>query len=333
MAKFSAREIASVAAISVSAGVLVVVISLAFGQRGSTGRAAAPPPDIAPPPVTRVVRPLPPAGVPRTAADRATQESAPRPAPKPASPEPRLPAPATAAPIPDDINVRAATTRPPENAQVVVLVSGAVARPGLYALARGARVADAIRMAGGATALSVSSAADLRLNRVLRRTDQVHVPAAPLGENRRSSAAENAAPERAKPSPPPDPPTPRRQQRRAAQSKSSSAPLPAAPAAGASAGPPPVPAPGAGTPDDAPAAGAPGETRASVPASPAARVNLNTADAVTLQKRLGIGPLLAARIIAYRREVGSFKSPEQLLDVRGMTEAKFNTLQGRVHAE
>ena len=49
------------------------------------------------------------------------------------------------------------------------------------------------------------------------------------------------------------------------------------------------------------------------------KVNLNTADAVTIDRvLLNIGPSKAEAIVAYRKEHGSFKSPEQLALVKGI---------------
>lgn len=49
------------------------------------------------------------------------------------------------------------------------------------------------------------------------------------------------------------------------------------------------------------------------------KVNLNTADAVTIDRvLLNIGPSKAEAIVAYRREHGSFKSAEQLALVKGI---------------
>ncbi len=59
-------------------------------------------------------------------------------------------------------------------ATILVDVQGAVARPGVYALADGARVVDAIARAGGATAEADSSA--LNLAQPLTDGSQVRVP-------------------------------------------------------------------------------------------------------------------------------------------------------------
>lgn len=49
------------------------------------------------------------------------------------------------------------------------------------------------------------------------------------------------------------------------------------------------------------------------------KVNINTADAATLERVLvNVGPAKAEAIVAYRKQHGAFKSPEQLAQVRGI---------------
>lgn len=51
-------------------------------------------------------------------------------------------------------------------------------------------------------------------------------------------------------------------------------------------------------------------------------VNLNTADAATLQRELaGVGATKAQAIVAYREEHGNFASVDELLEVKGIGEA------------
>ena len=57
---------------------------------------------------------------------------------------------------------------------------------------------------------------------------------------------------------------------------------------------------------------------AAAPASPAARLNLNTATVADLDGLPGIGPVLAQRIIDYRDQQGRFTSVDQLDDVPGI---------------
>lgn len=52
------------------------------------------------------------------------------------------------------------------------------------------------------------------------------------------------------------------------------------------------------------------------------KVNLNTADAATLQKELaGIGMAKAKAIVAFREENGAFTSVDELLEVQGIGKA------------
>lgn len=55
------------------------------------------------------------------------------------------------------------------------------------------------------------------------------------------------------------------------------------------------------------------------PAAPVKAVNINTADATAIADGLvGVGQSKAEAIVAYRKEHGPFKSPEQLADVKGV---------------
>lgn len=61
---------------------------------------------------------------------------------------------------------------------------------------------------------------------------------------------------------------------------------------------------------------------AAVEMAQAAVINLNTADAATLQRELaGIGATKAQAIVAYREEHGNFASVDELLEVKGIGEA------------
>lgn len=51
-------------------------------------------------------------------------------------------------------------------------------------------------------------------------------------------------------------------------------------------------------------------------------VNINTADADTLTALPGIGQVLAERIVAYRRQNGSFRAIEEITKVEGIGEKK-----------
>jgi len=59
-------------------------------------------------------------------------------------------------------------------------------------------------------------------------------------------------------------------------------------------------------------------------------VDLNTADEAALDSLPGVGPATAAAIIEHRDRIGGFTSVEQLLDVRGIGEAKLDALRDLV---
>ena len=146
---------------------------------------------------------------------------------------------------------------------LLIHVAGAVARPGVYELPVGARVADAVEIAGGAQA-----EADLdRLNLAAKVADGQRVGVPRKGE-----------------------------------------PL-----------------------DDAGAmASGGGSADGWADGSGGGLVNLNTANLAQLETLPGVGPATAAKIVSYRQERGGFKSVRDLLNIRGIGEARFAELRDRV---
>lgn len=61
--------------------------------------------------------------------------------------------------------------------------------------------------------------------------------------------------------------------------------------------------------------------------SMAEKVDLNGATAKQLETLPGIGPALAGRIVEFREKNGPFKRVEDLLNVRGIGEKKFQKLE------
>ncbi len=62
----------------------------------------------------------------------------------------------------------------------------------------------------------------------------------------------------------------------------------------------------------------------------AAPVNINTADAKTLDKLEGVGPAKAEAIIKYRTEHGGFKTPEELKKVPGVGDAIYEANKANI---
>lgn len=61
-----------------------------------------------------------------------------------------------------------------------------------------------------------------------------------------------------------------------------------------------------------------------------AKININTADISQLQKLPGIGPSTAERIVEYRKENGPFKRIEELMNVRGIGQKKFDRIKDQI---
>ena len=59
------------------------------------------------------------------------------------------------------------------------------------------------------------------------------------------------------------------------------------------------------------------------------RVDLNTADSVSLTQLKGIGPSFARRIVQYRKRLGGFHSKQQLKEIFGMDDMRYADVQGQ----
>jgi competence protein ComEA len=64
--------------------------------------------------------------------------------------------------------------------------------------------------------------------------------------------------------------------------------------------------------------------------APVEKINLNTATSEQLQTLPGIGPALAKTIIDYRTKTGKFTKIEELLNVKGVGEKKFQQIKDRL---
>jgi len=61
--------------------------------------------------------------------------------------------------------------------------------------------------------------------------------------------------------------------------------------------------------------------------STSGKININTANAITLQTLPGIGPVLSERIIEYRNQNGLFEIIDDIKDVSGIGEKKFEGIK------
>ena len=63
------------------------------------------------------------------------------------------------------------------------------------------------------------------------------------------------------------------------------------------------------------------------------RINLNTADEELLMGVRGIGEKLAQRIVDYRNRQGSFKEAEELKNIKGITNFKYESIKEYFYIE
>ena len=219
----------------------------------------------------------------------------------------------------------APTPAPPK--EIVVYVTGAVKRPGVYSFKPGERLYHAVRKAGGFKDGARQDA--LNLADVLKDADQLYIPSRieekkHAGPEDSTCAALNRDPEPAA-----------RPAARAASAASASSAATVTP--GRVLGRPAAPVVASTLSAPRRMASAKPAGAGSAPASPAKSakisspddgvVNLNSAGAEELQRLPGIGPAMAERILAYRKEAGRFQEVAELREVPGIGAKKFAKLE------
>ncbi|MDP9380288.1 MAG: helix-hairpin-helix domain-containing protein [Chloroflexota bacterium] len=188
-------------------------------------------------------------------------------------------------------------TATPTPAPVTVYVAGEVRWPGMYTLAAGSRIGDAVKRAGGMTRRADPVAINLALR--LRDEMQVTVPAR-AGRSAVKSPPPIVEPTRMLATPIPTP----------AEPQPTEAPSERA-----------EPQP---TDEDATARE---EHEAPAVSGP---ININTATQAELESLPGIGPSKARAIIEHRTQKGPFRKPEDLQDVTGIGPKTWEQLKDKV---
>lgn len=173
-------------------------------------------------------------------------------------------------------------------AEVVVHVTGAVRKPGVYRLPVGARGEDALRAAGG----PLPEANPDAVNLAARLEDGVQL-FFPTRQQEPAGGVEGvrALPERSR-----------------------------------RGGPGGTRAPGDASGRNADREGQ-GSRQGKLRTPGEGYVNVNTADATQLQRLPHVGPAMAERILSFRAEMGPFQAPEDLLQVRGIGPKKFEQMR------
>ena len=60
------------------------------------------------------------------------------------------------------------------------------------------------------------------------------------------------------------------------------------------------------------------------------KININEAGAEELAELPGIGEVIAGRIVEYREEYGGFESVEEIMEVKGIGEGRFEGIKGLI---
>jgi competence protein ComEA len=196
----------------------------------------------------------------------------------------------------------------------VVYVVGAVQRPGLYTLAPGARLHDALQAAGGPRADGAPQA----LNLADRAIDGQRIEVPTTTEYQRLRASQPAHPLVTTPAPRTTTRQPANRSAHAGAPAMSARPAPAQPYAGL------VTAESTAPANTATAT----VTSAAVTAVKApAIVHLNSATQAELETLPGVGPSTAQKILDYRAANGPFKAVDDLDNVKGIGPAKLEKIR------
>ena len=222
-------------------------------------------------------------------------------------------------------NVTVTPIQRPKSDQMMVYVVGEVNRPGVYSIPPGSRVVDAIKAAGGLTEkanqFGVNLAAKLRDEQMVKVYAVGETPTETPTPDATDLPPEDYPPSEDPPPPPPDDPGP---------GGDLTPPPPAGHYQGGEIPPPadltPPPPPVApATPGADPGA----KTPSAPPPPPVGKVSLNRGTVEQLEAIPGVGPKLAAAIVAYRRgpPPRAFTTLEDVTRVPGIKGPKLDEIR------
>ena len=66
------------------------------------------------------------------------------------------------------------------------------------------------------------------------------------------------------------------------------------------------------------------------PPEQSAKININTANSQELEKITGVGPVIAQRIVEYRQKNGPFQKTEDIKNVNGIGDVKFEKMKNEI---